>query len=93
MRCGGALAPHLESCWRVNLNQTKWVFLFPLTQLTVYEFLAIKQDVSRGEDSPLMSGSAQSSPEFSWDTRNNVSLCNLQAFYRMFSPGIRSPVH
>ena len=40
-----------------------------------------------GEDSPPMCGSAQSSPEFSQDTGTNVSLCNSQAFYKMFSPG------
>lgn len=36
---------HLAGSGGVNLNQTKWAFLFLLTQQTVYEHLATKWGV------------------------------------------------
>lgn len=61
-------------------------FLFLLTQLTVEEFPATIQDVSKGWSQPSDICWCRAPPVL-WGTGKNVSLCNLQAFYKMFSPG------
>lgn len=79
--------PHLESFWRIKLNQTQWAFFSSFSLSWLWRSFQLPyRTFQRGEVSPLISAGAEL-PQFSGGTGKNVSLCNLQAFYKMFSPG------